>query len=348
MSRFEISRDYLLQVLQDLILTPSPTGDTDWAVGYAEQEMAQFGMVATRTTKGAILATMQGLRDDRPRALTAHIDTLGAVVAEIKSNGRLRMSALNGLEWNSIESEGVTIKTRSGRSVQGSVVLINGAVHVNRDAKTTPRNADTLEIRLDERTSNKEETQLLGIDVGDYVYVDPRYVQCESGFVRSRFLDDKACVACLIAAMRALSEAGVSVAQRTSFLISNFEEVGHGGMDGIPEDLAELVVLDMACVGTGQNGDEYHCSVCIKDSGGPYSQRLTNKLRDLAEKAGIDLKPDIYPHYGSDGTAYWGAGGRAEVALIGPGVDNSHCYERTHVDALTDTAQLIAEYLISE
>lgn len=348
MSRFEISRDHLLRVLQDLILTPSPTGDTEWAVSYVEQEMAQFGVQPSRTTKGALIATMPGLQDDRPRALTAHIDTLGAMVAEIKANGRLRMTALNGLEWNSVESEGVVVQTRHDRGVRGSIVLTNGAAHVNKAASTTPRNADTLEVRLDERTTNKEETRLLGVEVGDFIYVDPRYEESQSGFIRSRFLDDKACVACLLAAMRALSEAGVSLAQRTTFLISNFEEVGHGGMDGLPDDLAEFVVLDMACVGVGQNGDETHCSICIKDSSGPYSMRLSNKLRELAVGAGIDLRPDVYPYYGSDGSAYWRSGGRAEVALIGPGVDNSHCYERTHVDALIDTAQLIAEYLIAE
>lgn len=348
MSRFEISREYLLRTLQDLVLTPSPTGDTEWAVSYVEQELAQFGITAARTAKGALVATMRGLRDDRPRAVTAHIDTLGAMVSEIKPNGRLRLTALNGLEWNSVESEGVVVQTRGGRGIRGSIVLRNGASHVNKSAKTDPRNADTLEVRLDERTTSKEETRLLGIDVGDFVYVDPRYETSDAGFVRSRFLDDKACVACLLAAMRALSEAGVSLFQRTSFLISNFEEVGHGGMDGLPEDLTELVVLDMACVGEGQNGDEFHCSICLKDSSGPYSSRLSGKIRDVAEKIGIDLKPDVYPYYGSDGSAYWRSGGRAEVALIGPGVDNSHCYERTHMDALTDTAQLIAEYLIAE
>lgn len=348
MPRFNIDTDYLVTVLKDLIETPSPTGDTDWAVSLVQNELENLGVKCFRTAKGALVAHYPGLRDDRPRALTAHVDTLGAMVAEIKSNGRLRLTALNGVNWPTVESEGVTIRTRAGVGVRGSIVLTNGAAHVNKEASTAPRNAETLEVRIDERTNSAEETRLLGIEVGDYVSFDPRFEANPSGFIRSRFLDDKACVAAVLASLKALHDAGVSPAQRTHILISNFEEVGHGGMDGLPEDLYEMVVLDMACVGDGQNGDETHCSICMKDSSGPYSKDLSEKLLTLAGQAGVVLKPDIYRYYGSDGSAYWRSGGRAQVALIGPGVDTSHGYERTHLDALRDTSLLIAEYLIEE
>jgi putative aminopeptidase FrvX len=229
------------------------------------------------------------------------------------------------------------------------VVLTNGALHVNREAATSPRTSDTLEIRLDERTRSAEETRYHGIEVGDFVYLDPRVEVSESGFIRSRFLDDKASVACVLAALHALKQVDLTPAQRTTILFSNFEEVGHGGMDGLPNDLAELVVIDMACIGTGLRGSEHNCSICLADSGGPYSKPLSNKLRDLAETRGIDLIADTYhPSYSSDGTAYWRSGGTAQVALIGPGVDTSHGYERTHMDSLLDTSQLIAEYLVEE
>jgi len=349
MPRFEIDRDYLSKTLIDLLNTPSPTGDTDWAISFVEQELEVFGIHAGRTYKGALVANMPGLSDERPRALTAHVDTLGAMVAEIKPSGRLRMSAIGGINWSSIESEGVTVMTKSGRGIAGSIVLTNGATHVNKKAGSEDRNGDTLEIRLDEVTSSAEETRMLGIEVGDFVYLDPRVVfNASSGFIRSRFLDDKACVASLLAALKAISDAGVTPMRRTSVLISNFEEVGHGGVDGLPDDLAELLVLDMAVVGNGQQGSEFHCSVCVKDSSGPYSRRFTDKIRSIAEKNGVDLKPDIYPYYASDGSQYWRSGGRAEVALIGPGVDTSHAYERTHISALVNTATLIAEYLIEE
>ncbi len=348
MARFEIDVQYLQQVLIDLLNTPSPTGDTDWAISFVEQELANMGVQSARTTKGALIATIHGLQDNAPRALTAHVDTLGAVVSEIKSNGRLRLSAIGGLNWASCESEGLTITTRSGNGIRGSLVLENGAAHVNKEHGSKERTAETLEVRIDERTTSAEETRYLGIEVGDFVAFDPRVEANQSGYIRSRFLDDKACVACALATVKSMVDAGVSPAQRTHILISNFEEVGHGGMDSLPSDLHELLVLDMAVIGKGQNGDETLCSICIKDSSGPYSKSLTNKVRTIAEQAGIELKPDIYPFYGSDGSAYWRSGGTAQVALIGPGVDTSHGYERTHIDALRDTSTILAEYLVSE
>lgn len=348
MPRFDISTEYLVTTLQDLINTPSPTGNTDWAVSFVEAELESLDIRSVRTTKGALIAYFDGLRNDKPRSISAHLDTLGAIVAEIKKSGRLRLSALNGVSWPTVESEGVMVSTRRGTQVRGSIVLENGAAHVNKESGKAERNATNLEVRLDERTQSAEETSLLGIEIGDFVSFDPRFEAGPAGFVRSRFLDDKACVACCLAALKALKDAGVSPAQRTHVLFSNYEEVGHGGMDGLPEDVYELLVLDMACVGTGQNGDEFHCSICVKDSGGPYSKELSDRFRNLADRNGIELKPDVYPHYGSDGTAYWMSGGRAQVALIGPGVDTSHGYERTHVDALRDTAALVAEYLIED
>lgn len=348
MARFEISTDYLTKTLVDLLNTPSPTGDTEYAISFVQQELEYLGVPTSVTTKGALMATVEGLQSNKPRALTAHIDTLGAMVAAIKPNGRLRLTALNGIMWPTVESEGVYIATRSGRRIRGSIVLANGAVHVNKEASTAPRTADTLEVRLDERTNSAEETRLLGIEVGDFVYLDPRVEVSDAGFIRSRFLDDKACVACALAAIKALRDNGITPAQTTSLLISNYEEVGHGGRDGLPEHLDELVVLDMACIGDGLSGTEFNCSLCVKDGGGPYSKRLSERIRTIADRRGIDLKLDVYPYYSSDGTVYWRTGGRAEVALIGPGVDTSHGYERTHLDALVDTAALVAEYLVEE
>jgi putative aminopeptidase FrvX len=348
LARFEIDRTYLGKTLTDLLFTPSPTGDTEYAISFIEGEIGEMGIESHRTPKGALVAQVPGLTDSKPRAITAHVDTLGAVVAEIKPSGRLRMHALNGVMWPTVESEGVNVATRSGRLIRGSVVLTNGAAHVNRDARTQERNAQTLEVRLDERTTSAEETRLLGIEVGDFVYFDPRCEVSPSGFIRSRFLDDKACVACVLAALKALKDAGVSPAHRLTVLFSNYEEVGHGGMDGVPDDVRELLVLDMACIGHGLAGDEFHCSICVADSGGPYSRNLTDRIRSIAQMRGIDLKSDVYPYYSSDGTAYWRAGGTAEVALIGPGVDTSHGYERTHIDALLETAGLLAEYLVED
>lgn len=348
MPRFEIDRDYLTRVLVDLLNTPSPSGYTDWAISFVQLELQALGIESTITPKGALMATVEGLSSDAPRAVTAHVDTLGAMVRRIKSNGRLGITCIGGLMLPTVESEGVWVTTRAGRQIRGSLVLANGAAHVNREAKTAPRTEDTMEVRLDERTSSAHDTELLGISVGDFVSFDPRVEVSDSGFIRSRFLDDKACVAALLASLKALRDMGVTPAQTTTFLISNFEEVGHGGCDSLPTNLAQYLVLDMAALGEGLQGDEYHCSVCVKDSSGPYARGFTEKLRNIARSASIDLIADVYPYYGSDGSVYWRAGGRAEVALIGPGVDTSHGYERTHNDALHDTALLVAEYLVED
>lgn len=348
MSRFEIDKPYLGRVLVDLLNTPSPTGFTDWAIGFVQQELEALGVATTTTKKGALIATLPGLRDDAPRALSAHVDTLGAMVKEIKPSGRLKLTALNGVMWPTVESEGVWVETRSGRSIRGSIVLENGAVHVNSEARSATRTAENLEVRLDERTSRAEETRLLGIEVGDFVHFDPRVETNEAGFIRSRFLDDKACVAAVLASIKAMKDVGVTPVQRLTIQFSNYEEVGHGGFDGMPNDVSELVVLDMAAIGHGQQSDEFHCTVCLKDSSGPYSKNLSDKLISLGDRAGIDLKTDIYPYYSSDGSVYWRTGGQAQVALIGPGVDTSHGYERTHMDALHDTALLVAEYAVSD
>jgi putative aminopeptidase FrvX len=179
------------------------------------------------------------------------------------------------------------------------------------------------------------------------VVIDPR-VEVNNAFVRSRHLDDKACVACLAAAVKALNDAGLKPSHSTFLLFSNYEEVGHGAAAGFPTDVAELVTVDMAAVGDGQNSDEFHATLCVKDSGGPYHYGLSQRLKRLAQANAIPYKMDIYPYYGSDGEAYWRAGGDAPVALIGPGIDASHNYERTHLDALVATTQWIVAYLLSE
>jgi len=203
-------------------------------------------------------------------------------------------------------------------------------------------------VRLDERTRSAEQTRALGIEVGDVVAFDPRVEVGTAGFIRSRHLDDKAAVACILGALQAIQSAGLIPAQRTTIHISNYEEVGHGAASGFPADLVELLSIDMAAVGLGQNSDEFSACICFKDSGGPYHPEMNRKLVQLAQAANIPYKTDIYPFYGSDGEAYWRAGGDVKVGLIGPGVDASHNYERTHQDSLLNTARLIAEYLLAE
>jgi putative aminopeptidase FrvX len=341
---------YLQNFLIGLLNTPSPTGLAEPAIEYVERELAQYPMLRVwRTPRGSLLAEWPEAKGAPPkRALTAHVDTLGAMVKEIKYNGCLQLTRLGGLVWPAVETEGCTIFLSSGKTLRGSLMLIRPSSHVHgEESSAMPRNSDTLEVRLDELTHSASETRALGAHVGDYVAFDPRVEVAASGYIRSRFLDDKAGVACVLAAIKALVTANVAPAQSTLIHISNYEEVGFGGID-IPQNLDELVVVDMAAIGEGQTSNERDLTICFKDAGGPYHIDLTRKLMRLADAAGIHYQRDIYVNYASDGTAYWRAGGAARVALIGPGVGASHNYERTHLRALERTAQLVVEYLKSE
>ena len=343
-----IDNDFLADFLVGLLNTPSPTGDAERGIAYTETALHALGLTTRRTVKGALVATLEGRSDAEPRAVTAHVDTLGAMVKEIKPNGRLGLTQIGGYPWNAIEGEGVTIATEGLGTYRGNVQLNKASSHVHGPAVgETKREASSLEVRIDARTGSAAETRALGIAVGDFVFLDPR-VEAVNGFLRSRHLDDKAGVACVLAAVKALQDMGEVPAQRTTLHISNYEEVGHGAAGGFPPDIVELLTVDMAAIGDGQASDEYHCTLCVKDSGGPYHIDFNRKLKRLAEEKGMTLRTDIYPYYGSDGEALWRAGADVRVALIGPGVDASHSYERTHQDALGDTARLIGYYLLAE
>jgi putative aminopeptidase FrvX len=349
MSLPKIDEKYFITFLVDLLNLPSPTGFAGLAIDFVEKELSKYKQLQlSRTRKGALVAKWQVESDLPPVALTAHVDTLGAVVKEIKSNGRLKLSRIGGIQWPTVETEGVWIITSKGGRIRGSVLIDAASGHIYSAAGgETPRNDAHMEVRLDERTTSEKETRELGINIGDCVAFDPR-VEVTNGFIRSRFLDDKACVANLAAAIKSMAEAGQGPVRSVYFLISNYEEVGHGAAAGIPADVAELVTVDMAVVGDGQESDEFHATLCIKDSSGPYHEGLNKKMRAIAEKHNIPYKTDVYPFYGSDGEAFWRAGGDVALSLIGPGIDASHNYERAHIDGLNATTNWIMAYLLAE
>lgn len=347
MSLPPIDTNHFTKFLIDLLNIPSPTGFADPAIDFVEKELSQYKQLElSRTRKGALVARWEVESDLPPVALTAHVDTLGAVVKEIKPNGRLKLSRIGGLQWNSVETEGVWVFASKGGKVRGSVLIDTASGHVHgAEGSKTPRDDEHMEVRLDVKTTSEKETRALGINIGDCVAFDPR-VEVANGFIRSRFLDDKACVANLVAAIKSLAEAGLSPARTVYFHISNYEEVGHGASAGIPSDVEEVICVDMAVVGKGQESDEFNVTLCTKDGGGPYHFGLNNKLRALAEKHGIPYKTDVYVFYGSDGEAFWRAGGDVALALIGPGIDASHNYERAHMDGLNATTNWIMAYLL--
>lgn len=342
-----IPMDDITRFLVGLLNTPSPTGDTEQAMLYIENTLANLPVEISRTRKGGMVVTWPG-DNQHPRALTAHADTLGAMVRKVKESGRLLMTSLGGYDWHSVEGEGCTVVTKDGQAYRGCILPIKASVHIyGGEARKLDRVAENYEVRLDAKVNAQNDVLDLGINVGDFVYFDPR-VETTAGFIRSRHLDDKAGVACIYGAFLALHNAGLAPTYRVDVLISNYEEVGHGGSTGIPNDCEELLTVDMAAAGLDQNSDEFSVGICAKDSGGPYSLKLRRRLEKLADQNEIPYRIDIYPFYGSDGESAWRAGADLEVALIGPGVDASHSYERTHQDSIEATAQLIAAYLLSE
>jgi putative aminopeptidase FrvX len=340
--------DYMRMFLVELLNTPSPSGFTDQAMKFIENALQKFGLTPQLSEKGCLVAQWEGKKQTAPRALTAHVDTLGAMVKQIKSNGRLKLSKIGGFAWNTVEGEGCLVHTASGSTMRGSLLHTKASIHIyGSGVGEDGREDDNMEVRLDARTNSIDETRGLGIGVGDMVSFDPRVEASDSGFIRSRHLDDKSGVACILTAVKAFKDAGVKPAQRTFLHFSNYEEVGHGAAVGIPPEVVDLVAVDMAVVGEGQTSDEYHTTICAKDSRGPYHPQLTSQLRQLAADNNIPHVVDIYPQYGSDAEAYWRAGGSARIALVGPGVDASHNYERTHMDALLATVRLLSVYLNS-
>jgi len=283
----------------------------------------------------------------RTRGITAHLDTLGAVVKAFTSTGRVHLQKLGNYSWNSLENEEVQLFASNGKTYKGSVIVANASHHLH-DSKegnaVVPRDENTVEVRLDAPASSEAELRALGIDIGDYVAFEPR-TSWNYGYVRSRFLDDKALVACLFCALKTTRDAGLPFAQRTTVFLPNYEEVGHGGRSGWPSDLAEMVALDVSPVGQGQQSRETHCSLCVADADGPYDFHLCRKLRRLAREAGVELLPDVFIQYASDAGAARASGLDARFALIGPGVDATHDIERTHMDALEATTKMVVAYL---
>ncbi|HET7579794.1 MAG TPA: M42 family metallopeptidase [Bacillales bacterium] len=343
-----VKDEAIVEWIERLVTTPSPSGNTGEVIGLIEEHLKKLKVKTVRTHKGALLATIEGKDDSKHRFLTAHVDTLGAMVKEIKSDGRLRLSRIGGFPWNMAEGEYCEIETADGKRYSGTILLHQTSVHVYKDAGEAKRDDENIEVRIDEKVSNDEEVRALGIEVGDFVSFDPRFETTESGYVKSRHLDDKASTAILLHIIEKVQKDSIQLPYTTHFLISNNEEIGYGGNSNIPEATREYLAVDMGALGDGQNSDEYTVSICVKDSSGPYHLQLRKHLVELAKEYDIEYKLDIYPFYGSDASAAIRAGADIIHGLIGPGVDASHAYERTHRDSLLHTGDLIYHYIQSE
>jgi putative aminopeptidase FrvX len=336
-----------LKVIEKLVSIPSPSGNTEAVIQYVENFLKNLGLETRRNRKGGLLVTLKGKDDRKHRMLTAHVDTLGAMVKEIKNNGRLRLDLIGGFTWNSIEGEYCQIETSSGKVYTGTILMHQQSVHVYKDAGKAERNQQNIEVRIDEKVHTADEVRALGIEVGDFVSFDPRVEITESGYIKSRHLDDKASVGALLMLIKHLVENQIELPYTTHFLISNNEEIGYGGNSNITKETVEYLAVDMGAMGDGQSTDEYTVSICVKDASGPYNYKLRKHLVQLAEKYQIDYKLDIYPYYGSDASAAIRSGHDIIHGLIGPGIDSSHAYERTHISSIENTEKLLYHYVLS-
>lgn len=338
-----ITIDYIIKTIEALVNIPSPSGFTKEVMDFVRAEAEGFGYSCKSSNKGGLVISVEG-KSGEILGLSAHVDTLGAMVRSIDKEGTLKFTLVGGYTMHSIEGSYCRIHTRDGRVYTGTVLIKSPSIHSYDDAKTIERTDRNMLIRIDEIVENKEDVLKLGIGHGDYISFDAKFQYTDKGFIKSRHLDDKASVAVLIGMLKEMSEAKKVPQKNLKILISNYEEVGFGA-SWVPEGIAEFIAIDMGVIGDDLNGSEYKVSICAKDSSGPYDYDVTNKLITLAKERKIDYVVDIFPHYGSDVSSALRGGNDICGALIGQGVHASHGMERTHIKGLENTLGLLKAYL---
>lgn len=336
--------EYILEVTSRLLAIDSPSGFTEDAARFVADEFLALGYQPEMTRKGGVLVSLGGMDTGNGILLEAHLDTLGGMVAEVKANGRLRITGIGGMNASNAEGENCRVMTRQNGVYDGTFQLNNASIHVNGDYNKVERNFDNMEVVLDEPVSSKEETGKLGVCAGDFVCFDPRTRITERGYIKSRFLDDKLSVGILLGFAKYLQEENICQDRAVYVHVTVYEEVGHGGSASVPEGVSEAISVDMGCVGDGLTCTEHQVSICAKDSGGPYDYTVVDGLIQAARETGADYAVDVYPHYGSDVEATLRAGYDLRHGLIGPGVYASHGYERSHRDGVRNTWRVLVGY----
>lgn len=341
----EFNLDYFKKVAEDIFKCDSPTGYTMHIIDLVKRYIDAYGYESKVLNSGALEISIKGIDSSKVVATSAHCDTLGLMVRSIKPNGKLALTTLGGPITPTLDSEYCVIYTRDGRKYTGTILSTSAAVHVYKDANSKSRDIDELEIRLDEEVFSKEDVLKLGIQNGDIVAYDTKFTLTDSGFLKTRFVDDKASVAILLMLLKYTSDHQIKFKYDTKIYFVTYEEVGHGASI-LDQNISEFVTLDMGCIGLDLAGNEYAVSICAKDSGGPYDYELTTRLIDMAKENDLSYTVDIFPFYGSDVGAARRAGVDIKGALIGSGVSASHGMERTHIKGVENTLKLIYTYLI--
>lgn len=335
---------YILDFAKRLLATHSPSGYTQNAIAFIEQEIANWNYASYRTNKGNLVIVVDGEDNESAVGLCAHTDTLGLMVRSVSGDGKLQVTNLGGPLMPTLDGEYCTIITREGRKFTGTILSKSPAAHVYKDASSAARNTDTMEVRIDEVVKSKQDVNALGIFPGDFVCIDPKTQITDSGFIKSRFLDDKLSVAILFSVLKELKEKNIKPKHNIIMIISTYEEIGHGSSN-IPSEISELIAVDMGCIGKDLSCTEFDVSICAKDSSGPYDYDITGRLIELAKKHNLKYAVDIYPYYGSDVSAALRGGNNIRGGLIGPGVHASHGMERSHADAVENTLKLLMAYI---
>lgn len=342
-----INKEYITNILEDILNTPSPSGYCHGVMRKVENYVKELGFDFETTNKGCGVITLKGESSDYVVGLSAHVDTLGAMVRSIKSDGKIRFTSIGGYMMSTVEGEYCTIHTRDGKEYSGTVLTTQPSVHVYGDARKQERKEENMEVRIDELVTSKEDVKSLGIEVGDFISFDSRTAILQNGFIKSRHLDDKAGVGALFGFMEYIKREGIKLKHTIKIVISAYEEVGHGA-SYIPADINEFIAIDMGAMGEDLNCNEQSVSICAKDSSGPYDYHMVSRLIEIAKEKELDYAVDIYPFYGSDVSAALRGGNNIKGALIGPGVHASHGMERTHIDGIINTVALLIGYVLKK
>lgn len=337
--------EYMVKQAVDVLDIDSPTGFTKNAAEHIIKEYKKLGFEPKLTTKGGVIVDLGGKDSEDAILVEAHMDTLGGMVCKIKDNGNLELTPLGGFSPNNGEAENCRIYTRDGQVYEGTFQLNDASVHVNDDYKTTAREFKSMEVVIDEEVSSADDTKKLGIMIGDIVAFEPRTRVTKSGYIKSRFLDDKLSVGILLGQAKYLADNKITPERKLFHHITVYEEVGHGACGTVPEGVTEILSVDMGCIGEGLDCKETQVSICAKDSAGPYNYDVVSNLIKTAKDNKIDFAVDVYPHYGSDADAALNAGYDVRHGLIGAGVYASHGYERSHKKGVENTFKLLINYI---
>ena len=341
----KLDMQFLTDTMKRLIEVPSPVGYYEKMKPVIEELAASLGYAVTYDNRDTAYITVAGEDPSKTVCLSTHADTLGLMVRGINGDGTLRIRALGGINYANVEGENVTVHTRSGKTYTGMLICKHHSTHAYDDAKTMERNENTVYVLLDEDVKTAADVRALEIRNGDYVSIDPRFTLTETGYVKSRFIDNKAAMACSFAVLKAIKENGLKPQFNTVFSFSFYEEIGFGGVV-VPAEISEYVAVDIAILGPDSDGSERAVTLCAKDAAMPYDYDLTNRLIAAAKRNGIDYAVDLFYRYGSDAGQAIKGGNNVRAAAFGMGVYSSHGVERAHLKGIEDTARLMLAYAL--